>query len=110
MVAYPPPQYIEKSRGKAGDEQDLSPVSYEVRDQHHNRGAYHPKDVLNFSRQSAITDSNQLQDIHIVAHKKTGSGRTRAETKECKERQTVRKTRWYAKTKLKQKKGKVVKW
>ena len=103
MVAYPPPQYKEKSRGKAGDEKDLSPVSYEVRDQHHNTSAYHPKDVLNFSRQSAITDSNQLQDIHIVAHKQTGSGRARAETKESKERQTVRETRWYAKTKLRRK-------
>ena len=80
-----PPQYIKKPRGKAGDEKDLSPVSYEVRDQHHNTGSYYPKDVLNFSRQGSITDSNQLQDIHIVAHKQTGSGSTRAETKECKE-------------------------
>lgn len=39
MVAYPPTQYIEKSRGKADDKKDLSPVSYEVRDQHHNTGA-----------------------------------------------------------------------
>ena len=39
MVAHPPPQYIEKSRGKAGDEKDLSPVSYEVRDQHHDTSA-----------------------------------------------------------------------
>lgn len=100
QFAYSLPQYIEESRRETGDEKDLSPFSHEVRYQHHNTCTQDPEEILNFSRQRAITGSNQFQNVHIVAYKHTSNGGTRAETKKRKERQTVHETRCQTKPKL----------